>query len=569
MIWPKYESVPESRIYFLRLISGMLSKELWKEMSVTLFYFLIYYGYIVIGTIPDTDPVLAARVVENWWLLNLIDTFFMGGALSHASILSTGLITVFVLNLKNVHQNLNEAKKIKRGEVLYMAVIALALTLWYFRNGIMEYNLSQAVITFCYLLVGAFVIRYIECQLKKMNASLSNLFVILVVIRFSHENIQSGHTENIIILVGWLMILIIPLMVLKKNKLSIPMSNVSGKSFDESVFPIPFIGDKIIFNSFFSIAFYTVIIMGLISFFGWLPIKNSMNLSLPLLLTIGFVCAVVFFLVRMPESSQTFSRFNHIAIAKGLKHEYWVFPNLRPGEQTAQFLYDHYKKLTTRSYIYVMSFMSVIIITMVTMFNKIEQFTFLQLGVIGLFFFFPTFSNMILIFYFKLLNYGKRRNSIYKWKYGMASGQSAELLNPIPDKAFVDLNSLLSSHFSKAQIEQLEKLSDGSESNINLIKEMLRIALEDRIKEKNLSLSKIIWSFAQILGICFIFTTVVFGTGVIGYQLFFPDAKLSSKDLFSILIAFFTFWLPFSISIFSLTHSSLINRFVKGVLKKD
>jgi hypothetical protein len=107
-------------------------------------------------------------------------------------------------------------------------------------------------------------------------------------------------------------------------------------------------------------------------------------------------------------------------------------------------------------------------------------------------------------------------------------------------------------------------LIEKADSRLELLKSVLSIVMaKTREEEEKLPFRKIILSFVQILSMGLMFSIMIFGFGVIVYQLFFPGAPLSPKDFFFLFIAFLTFWVSLSISIFSLTHPNLLTRFVK------
>jgi len=564
MFWPRYEEIPKIKIYLAKSISGLFSIGLWKDVIIITFFFALYYVLIIHATIPGSNQVVATCVVESWWLLNLVDTFFLGGALSNVSILSLGIFARFLYRIKmSMGQDFKKAKNIGKGEILVIAIFSTLVSIWYFQNRIIEYQLYRAGITFICIFAGSLMIRFIEIRLNQKDVSITHLFIIIIFIKYIQHNFKVGQPEKIAVLMVLSIMMSASLLFFSKRKILLPMWNVSGKYFEQSLFSIPIIGDKIVSNSFSMIAFYAIITMAFINFFGVLP-KGQAVLSLPLITVIGLAYIVGYLILHLPESSRMLSRFNHVAISNGLKLEYWTFKHIKPGPETAKFLYNHYKKLIKRSYVYVSLSIFILTLTLGVYSFLPGQTVFFQHGLIGLMLFLPIFADFFSLIYLKIARYGGYRLTRYKWKYGISSGQTAEILNPSLDKSPLDLDSMLSSYLDKEDASNIKDLIGKADSRLELLKSVLSIVMaKAREEEEKLSFRKIILSFVQILSVGLMFSIMIFGFGVIVYQLFFPGAPLSPKDLFFLFIAFLAFWIPLSLSIFSLIHSNQLTRFIK------
>ena len=564
MFWPRYEKIPKIKIYLANNVSGLFSIGLWKDVIVITLFSTLYYGLIIHATIPNSNQIVAAHVVEGWWLLNLIDTFYMGGALSGTSILSLGLFACFPYRIKKLtSKNLKKANNIGKWEALFIAILSTLVTIWYFQNKIIEYQLYRVVVTFTCIFVGTFVIRFIEIRLNQKEFSILHLFIVIILIEYIQLNFKGGQPDKIIVLLVLSMMMSISLLFFAKKKIQLPMWNVSGKYFKQSLFSIPLIGDKIVSNSLSNIAFYAIITIAFTSYFEVLP-KDPTALSIRMLTIIALAYTVGYVLLHLPGGSRVLSRFNHVVIANSLKLEYWTFKHIKPGPETAKFLYNYYKKLIRRSYVYVSSVILILTLTLWLYSLLPSQTVFFQHGLIGLMLFVPVFADIISLLYHKITRYGGYRLTRYKWKYGVSSGQTAEILSPSLERSPLDIDSILALHFTKEDANQIRDLIGKVGSRKELLRSVLTIAMKKmREDDKKISVTKIVLSIVQSLFVGLLFSIMIFGFGVIVYQLFFPGAPLSPKDFFSHFIAFLTFWASLSVSIFSLTHPNLLARLIK------
>ncbi len=559
MFWPKYEETSNFKISLVQLYAGLCSFRFWIEFLQILAIYAIYTIIIFFAPLPFADRTISVSVVENWWLLDFLDKFFMGYGLSNASIFSLGSFAVYPFYMKlALNRDFQLAKKFTKAEGVIIALFSILIVTWFIRNGIIEFRMQYIVISILLILLGASLIRLFVVKLLDLDfGGISNLFIFIILFKFISENI---YLENYLKLL-FLAVLIILIFVIRfyclRKMFFISIWNISGRDFERSAFPIPFIEDKLTSGALSNIVILTILAFSFLNFFKITMVSITMNTWLVFLVMITLF-VLIYLLYKIPNPIIT--RFDPEGMSYALKSDYWTFADIRPGKETSIFLSILYKKLVTRSFIYVFLVFAVIFTTWFLYSFFSNESNLFRYGQIGLMLLLLNLLTNLTFLHNKIIKHGKGRLSKFEWKYGLSAGRIIEILKPSAEQVPINIEELLLRYIDPIHVEKARDILAKCESKIDLLKNLPIIMRYMKYDYEELSFFKLILSFFQIFLGGFVLSVILFSTVSIFMKLFNPAIYLSANEYFFLITTFMAFWIGISFTAFVWVHPNLMKK---------
>lgn len=540
MFWPSYKQKTKTQISLSQVAVGIVTKGFLKKLLLMTVLYGAYISAILYLTIPGADKSVASDLVANWWLLDFIDKYFTGGAISNASVLSLGNFAVVPMWVRFIitRQDLDKAKKTTIGEVVVLSVVILFFITWYLRNGIIVPNLRSFISVAIYLVIGTIFIKYFFYELlKRRIGHINHIFIMLIIYSFIFDKIRTGETSNIIILGLLIMNYLIFNLFVRKKRIDIPVYNLSGKTFTKSSLVLPYLDFKYIAGLFGGTIFYTILISSLLNFFGITAI-SFYNDQIYLYMIMITVTLIIFY---THGYDNIMSCFDPLILENKLKSNFWVIDGLRLGSMTREYLRGLKKYMLKRSYYALILLISLIFVIQ-------YYFQFFEYGVIGLMLCIFVVSEFIFLRYEEAKHQGgKKLISKYSWEYGNSAGQSFQVLELEMGKQELSVQAIVTSLFKEEHWENIEEImAESGESKLQFVKLFYKYLIDT--KEEDTSYRKLIINSFQILLACLLFCIFVASIVVVLSKFVFPNASYTENEIFNYFVTFIVFWLGSSLT---------------------
>ena len=541
MFWPKYEERSKVKIYLDQVLAGLFSSRLWIDFAKVLAIYSIYVLVIFFVPLPFANKTMSAQVVEKWWLSDLIDKFCTGFALSNASIFSLGSFAIVPFYFKwLINRDFQLAKKFTKTECILITFFSLFISAWFIKNGIIQFKLQYILFSFLLILLGALLIRFFEIKLQNLDfGSISHIFIIIILFKLIMESLNIGNYLKLLFMAVLVILTLIARLYSGRKKFFILIWNISGRDFERSAFPVPFIDNKLANAALGQIAIYTIIVFSFLSFFRITMVTPASNIWLVFFVMITLF-VLNYFLFRIPNPIIT--RFDPEDMSNILKSEYWTFSGIRAGKETSNFLSIIYKKLVTRSFTYVFFLLVLVFIIWVfySHINNNESYLF-RYSAIGLIILLLNLLCILLNLSRKVMNYGKHKLSKYAWRYGLSAGRMIEILKLSAEQVPIKIHELLLRNIDPIHVDKVRDLLAKCESKLDLLK-ILPIIMKYMKKDyEQLSFSKAVLSFIKIFFGCFVLSLTLFSIVAILIKMFNLDMHLSANEYFFLITSFITF----------------------------
>jgi len=543
--WPKYSEESKLNILINRIILGLTSSRFFKDVLSIFIIYSIYLLIIFYGQIPFSNTENLETVVNRFWLIDFFDKFYTGFALSNASIFSLGILSILVFSLRlSLKKNYTLVTKISKIEILIIFLLSAFLTLWLVKNGIVENEIINISITIIFLTGGSFLIRYLNLKLiRKDLPGLQALFVLIILYKYLNE---SGYPDRVLkyfLLVGLVMFFVCLQFYLLKKSTDINVRNISGREFENSTFPIPFIEFKMV-NNLFSIAIsYSLLFIILSNFIFGMESSPLLNPYL-VYISVTLLIIISFFLFRNPDLT---SSFDPDLLSKKLKIDYWVFDKIKPGKETSDFLFKISRKFETNSLIYLIFFTITVFLSYITFFTNTPMTEFG--GYLGMLILISWLIFLVNFIFQRISNHGQYQQTKSNWEYGSSSGKMIEIIKPVSERDSIEIEDILFRLIDAKDQERLKSIIGNSKDKMDLLKKLMLFQSMANVDE-DITIKKIIFTSFNIFGAVMIFIAVLFALIIIVVKSFYPDIMLSTNDKFNVILSFVLTWLGFSITIF-------------------
>jgi hypothetical protein len=566
MFWPRYKQKSKFKLYLIQVLGGLCARGFWTDFLTAVAIYAISIVVIFCVPVPFCDRTISRRVVENWWLLDFLDKFLTGYGLGNGSIFSLGLFAAWTFNIKLLFfRDFAKAKRFTKTDAFIITLFSIFIVAWFIRNGIVKFKMEYIAISMSLIFLGALISRFFEVELQDLGfGGLANLFVVIILFKFIGENIRHGNHLKLLF-IALLLIFTLPVVLyLLRKKLFIPIWNISGKDFEKSAFPVPFIEHRLLCQALYSTFFYTVLVFAFFDIIKPMTVFPTSSSWLVFLVMI-VISLLIYWCYRTPNP--IFSRFDPEDISDVLKSDYWTFEEIRPGKETSIFLSTFYKKMVRRSFACIFFLLTSIFISWYLYSFSDNVSHLFRYGQIGLGILLLNLSHTLTFLPNKILKYGRSRLSKYGWEYGLSGGRMMEIITPSTPRVSISVEEIVLRFIDPIYVDSVKELLARCETKIDLLRILPIIINYTKKDYEQPSLSRIVFSFLKTIGACLALSIFLFSIIGILMKLFYSNMQLNANEYFSFILSFVAFWIGLSFTMLAWIYPDAF-KYLRKLLKK-
>lgn len=354
MNWPRYRNISARTVSLHHLETFVSDKETLKTVTSTIFLIVVYF-LAVHFSLPFANIQEMHRLVAQSEILSAVNAFFTGGALGEMSFLALGVVPLFFFYKSSVKVESGRLKlqpKITLWVLLIVLCLASLFTVWVTVNNIIAPTAFNFVATITCLVLGALLLFQIDKKIGELSGlDIFSLNVLLIGTSYLGKLFfPRQHTD-------WFVVVLIVSFGLSFIRLIrkvdiVEVSNIQTLKVREGLLPIPATNSLLRTGILNIVLVITLVLVTLLNFFFAANLSAFGDTLPDVILILSVIMGIVLLFTSNDRLHDFFAQFNARNVAKRLRNNYWIIPNVEVGRPTAAFLRHRVAQTQRSTYIF-------------------------------------------------------------------------------------------------------------------------------------------------------------------------------------------------------------------------